>query len=96
MKYTKYEHLIHKRNKIQQLFKTATRDDGAELIRAAFSAQQKKYGKKTIDKYLLKEEKWTLVNFESGLIKGSNVCPHCEGFLGRGDEFYNDVECKNS
>lgn len=33
-------------------------------------------------------DEWTLINLRNGLIGGSNICPHCNGFLGRLDEFY--------
>lgn len=37
---------------------------------------------------LWNHDEWTLLNLRNGLIKGSNLCPHCDGFLGRADEFY--------
>lgn len=30
----------------------------------------------------------TLIDLQTGVIAGSGVCPHCQGFLGRLDEFY--------
>lgn len=78
-------------NEITKKTKSYDVEERALLIVDLCMQQRKaweKNGNKIAYADLWEWKEWTLINLRSGLIKGSNKCPHCDGFLGRADEFY--------
>ena len=53
-------------------------DDRVELLRNILSLNRKKHRK-----YRCSCTKGTLICLKHGIIKGSEICPHCHGWHGR-------------
>lgn len=72
--------------KYHKLFRKMPPDMGAYHMRLDMMSQRKKYRGK-IKNY--EREQCSLIDVKRGLIVGSGICPHCNGWMGRA-EYHED------